>query len=223
MSQAFHRRHSNPEVTLVTCWNIHASASAHFRQVRRTQRRGVAAQAHARPLRPTHLSLGSLWPSSDHKDRWWGWDVYQTLHAWSYKSWIQTDDSTVVAEEEASWRAQKLTLLNVVCWGGVVEDLTTCPSAHRLSGWQPGMSAWLHCPCPCSLREVWNRQLWSDSSFQKCLWERRMKKAIRRAEMPSQMPIFSLARTSKAKIFIVEEVYCVCVRPLKSSTASLPH
>lgn len=84
------------------------------------------------------------------------------------------------------------------------------------------MSAWLHCPCPCSFREVWNRQLWSDSSFQKCLWERRLKKAIIRAEMPSQMLIFPLARTSKAKIFTVEEVYCVCVKPLKSSTASLP-
>lgn len=176
-------------------------------------------------LCPTSFLTACLCPSSDHKERWRGWGVYQALqlHAWSYGTWIQTDDSTVVAEEETSWRAQKWTLLNVAWWGGVVEDLITSPSAHRLSGWQPGMSAWLHCPCPCSFREVWNRQLWSDSSFQKCLWERRMKKAIRRAEMPSQMPIFPLARTSKAKIFIVEEVYCICVRTLKSTTSSSSH
>lgn len=175
---------------------------------------------------PPHVLLGRacLWPSCDHKERWGlGWDVYQAfqLPAWSFRAWIQTDPDSG-CRGETSWRAQKWALLNVVWWGGVVVDLTTCPSAHRLSGWQPGMSAVLHCPCPCSLREVWNRQLWSDSSFQKCRWERRRKKAIRRAEMSSQIPIFPSARTSKAKIFTVEEIYCACVRPLKSSTASSP-
>lgn len=203
------------------------SCSPSFHQVLWTERGRVAAQTHARPLHPTsYLTWKCLSLASDHGERWWwGWDVYQVLQprAWIYGAWIQTDDSTVVAEEETSWRAQKLVLFNVAWWGRVVEDLTTCPSAHRLSGWQPRMSVWLHCPCPCSLREVWNRQLWSDSSFQKCRWERRMKKAIRRAEMPSQMPVFPLARTSKAKIFTVEEVYCFCIKPLKSSTASSPH
>lgn len=67
---------------------------------------------------PPHISPGSacLWPSSNHKERWsWGWDVYQALqlHAWSYVAWIQTDDSTVVAEEETPWRAQKWVLWRI--------------------------------------------------------------------------------------------------------------
>lgn len=152
---------------------------------------------------PPHLSLGNagLWPSRDHKERWWEWDVYQALqlHAWSYGSWIQTDNSSVVTEEETSRRAQKLPLLNVAWWGVVVEDLTTCPSAHRLSGWQPGMNAWLHCPCPCSLREVWNKQLWSDSSFQKCLWERRWKKPSEKQRCQAKCPSFPWPELSKPR------------------------
>lgn len=210
------------------CWNIHAPASAPFTRCCGLREGDLWPRLTPDHYIPPHISLGSacLWPSSDHKEKWWrGWDAYQALqlHAWNYRAWIQTDDFTVVAEDETSWRAQKWALLNVAWWGGVVEGLRTCPSAHRLPGWQPEMSAWLHCPCPCSVREVWNRQLWSDSSFQNCLWERRMEKVTRRAERPSQMPIFPPASTSKAKIFNVEEVYCFCVRSLKSSTVSLPH
>lgn len=226
MSQTFHWRHSNTEVTLAACWNTHAPASAPFHQVLWNERRGSSSRTHARPLHPTScltwkgLSLAILW--SQRKVRIGmrclpGFSVtcmkFQSMDPdWS-RQWLQRGDIL---------EAQKWALLNVVWWGGVVVDLTTCPSAHRLSGWQPGMSAVLHCPCPCSLREVWNRQLWSDSSFQKCWWERRRKKAIRRAEMSSQIPIFPSAITSKAKIFTVEEIYCACVRPLKSSTASSP-
>lgn len=190
MSQTFHSRHSNSEVTLVTCWNIHGPASAPFHQVLWTQRSGGVAcmihMIHAWIIHPTsyltwkRLSLGFQWPQRKVKMGMRclpGSSVTCMMLRsmdpdWWFYSGCRGGDALESSEMSS------------------VEDLRTWASAHRLSGWQPGMSTWLHCPCPCSLREVWNRQLWSDSSFQNCLWERRMKKAIRRAETPSQMPIF---------------------------------
>lgn len=203
MSQTFYWRHSNSEVTLATCWNIHASASAHFHQVLWTWRRGIAAQTYARPLCPTSSltwkcrSLAIQWSQREVM----GMRCLPSSSVTCMKLWIMDPDWQFFSGYRGGDipESSEITSLNVAWWGVVVEDLTTCPSAHRLSGWQPGMNAWLHCPCPCSLREVWNKQLWSDSSFQKCLWERRWKKPSEKQRCQAKCPSFPWPELSKPR------------------------